>query len=259
MGVQDELAVAAAGRAVIAAGLACSIQGERTGLYWATGYIPFEHRNLESLAVAATEPDTKTFSMRRLSTTGFHAVNGLLTFHCLPNMPAFHISVNLDLQGPYFVTYPGPGQWYVALEQACTALRLGEIDTALVGGVAYQNNALVRHHFERLDQPPIADSQRDAAGCLVLERRETAIARGANILGTLCELNVTYQAFDPLVEQPLFREVLTVSDRPLPIESAGPASLVVSMSRGEHSGQGLLRHHLQTRDGITATSLWEFS
>ena len=53
----------------------------------------------------------------------FAALNPLLTFRCLSNMPAFHVSVNFDVQGPYFVTYPGAGQLYLALEEAVDALR----------------------------------------------------------------------------------------------------------------------------------------
>ena len=259
MGVQDDLAVVAASRAVTAAGLSASELGERAGLYWATGYIPFERRDLESLAVAATDHETNAFSMQRLSTTGFHAVNGLLTFQCLPNMPAFHISANLDLQGPYFVTYPGPGQWYVALEQACWALSNGDVDVALVGGVAYQNNALVRHHFERLDRPVQVTSLRDAAGCLVLERREHAESRGANVVAKLLDLNVTYQSFDPFVEEPSFREEVTSDTGPVAVEFTGPASLAVELNRLSGHIRGAVRHRLQTRDGIVASSVWEIS
>src|SRR5207253_861874 len=96
-----------------------------------------------------------------------------------PNMPTFHVSVNFDVQGPYFVTYPGPGQFYLALEAACTALAEGEVDVALVGGVAHQRNYLVRYHFSRLELPVAAEDLQDAAGCLVLERAGAARARGA--------------------------------------------------------------------------------
>lgn len=257
MGVQDDMAVVAASRAVTAAGLSASELGERAGLYWATGYIPFERRDLESLAVAATDHESNAFSMQRLSTTGFHAVNGLLTFQCLPNMPAFHISANLDLQGPYFVTYPGPGQWYVALEQARWALSNGDVDVALVGGVAYQNNALVRHHFERLERPVPVTSLRDAAGCLVLERREHAESRGANVVAKLLDLNVTYQSFDPFADEPAFREEVTTDAEQVAAEFTGPASLAVVLSRLAGQVHGSVRHQLQSRDGIVAASAWE--
>ena len=40
----------------------------------------------------AASVENGAFSMPAFSTTGFRAVNGLLTFRCLPNMPAFHVS-----------------------------------------------------------------------------------------------------------------------------------------------------------------------
>lgn len=278
MGVQDDLAVAAASRAVEMAGLASSGLGERAGLYWTTGYIPFERRDLESLARAATADGQ--FSMQRLSTTGFHAVNGLLTFQCLPNMPAFHISANFDLQGPYFVSYPGPGQFYVALEQAIQALTEGEIDVALVGGVAYQRNFLVQHHFAQLPQLRDVESLLDAAGCLVLERRESPQSRGATVLAKLVDLDVVYRPFDPFVEEPneslpapedSFLCALSVSALPnepfqrgdaeaaadAPVELSGPASLAVRLKEFVGQHRGVVRHRLRTRDGFLATSTWE--
>src|ERR1051325_4482828 len=135
MGVHDDLAGVAAARALHSAGLRRpnDYDPERIGLYLVVGYIPFEQTDLEPLLTASL--DQGRFSMEKFSTAGFRAVNGLLTFRCLPNMPAFHISVNCGIQGPYFVTYPGPGQFYLALEEAITALRQGTIDIALVGGV----------------------------------------------------------------------------------------------------------------------------
>src|SRR5437667_1190818 len=109
MGVQDDLAVVAAAKALESAGLSGASLGERTGLYLAVGYIPFERADLDPLLAASLDADGN-FSMEAFSRAGFRTVNGLLTFRCLPNMPAFHVSTNYDIQGPYFVTYPGPGQ-----------------------------------------------------------------------------------------------------------------------------------------------------
>ena len=84
-------------------------------------------------------------------------------------MPAFHVSLNFDVQGPYLVTYPGPGQFYAALEEAFAALDRGAIDLALVGGVAHQRNVLVEHHFGRSIRPCRA-ALANGAAFLVIER-----------------------------------------------------------------------------------------
>src|SRR5262245_48031836 len=206
MGRQDELAVVAAARAVASATLPPAL-GERCGLYLAVGFIPFEQTDLDALVDASI--DHQRFSMARFSTDAFRALNPLLTFRCLPNMQAFHVSLNLDLQGPYWVGYPGIGQFYVALEEASAALVDHTIDVALVGGVADQDNFLVRHHFSRIDPfrdpetvaPQLGDPERvalrSAAGFLVLERRSDAERRGAYAKATLVACDLRYCPADP--------------------------------------------------------------
>lgn len=244
MGVQDDLAVIAAGKAIEDAGIAGGDLGERTGLYIAVGYIPFEQADMDELMKGSID-ERGEFSMQCLSTSGYASLNPLLTFRCLSNMPAFHISVNFGVEGPYFVTYPGPGQFYIALDRAARAIENGEIDRALVAGVAHQRNFLVEHHFRRLD-PPVTNLL-DAGGCLVLESQAHASSRNAPARARLMEWDIRYEAHDP------FRE--TIAPRELGADSAmGPASLPVALSL---RGAATLRHELTARDGIHASSHWE--
>jgi len=97
MGRQDHLAVCAAGRALESAGLTSSALGPKAGLFLAVGFIPFERQNIDSLIAASIEDNH--LSLRRFGTDGFAAVNPLLTFRCLPNMPAYHVSACFDIQG----------------------------------------------------------------------------------------------------------------------------------------------------------------
>ncbi len=247
MGLQDELLVVAAGRALDAAGLAGRPLGERAGLYLAVGYIPFEREHVELLLSHSVDA-AGALSMRRFSTDAFSALNPLLTFRCLPNMPAFHVSVNFDFQGPCVVSYPGSGQLYLALEEAVAALVAGEIDVALVGGVAHQRNFLVEHHHSRLDPPVAAPALRDAAGCLVLERATGAGGRGR---ARLRALEISYRAHDPFAASPLPEQAVLGGE--LPDGDLGAAALptLVSLNLGRE-----LRHSATTRDGIRATSAW---
>ncbi|MBI4678211.1 MAG: hypothetical protein HY748_11570 [Elusimicrobia bacterium] len=271
MGVQDVLAVVAAGEALKSAGLLGRPLGERAGLFLAVGYIPFEAEDLEKLLEASVEQGE--LSLRRFSTDGLAAVNPLLTFRCLSNMPAFHISVNFDVQGPYFVTYPGPGQFYNALEQARIALESGEVDIALAAASAHQKNFLVTHHFSRVPHPVPAESLEDAAGCLVLEKAGNAEARGAKIRGKLIDCSISYAPHDPFEDPPVpaerFEGASLVANafpdrdrdaRP-PASTAsvdgihlGPTSLAVALSK---AGPGTVRHRLESRDGFHAESVWE--
>jgi 3-oxoacyl-(acyl-carrier-protein) synthase len=264
MGVQDDMAVIAAAKALYSARLTeqpteeASL-GERAGLYLVVGCIPFEQSDVEPLLAGSVigEGADRRFSLERFSTTGFRAVNGLLTFRCLPNMPAFHVSVNFDIQGPYFVTYPGPGQFYLALEEAHAALNAGTIDVALVGGVAHQRNMLVTYHFGRLDPPIAAERLVDAAGFVVLERKAGALARGGSVRGQLYDYACVYQSFDPFEEPPVPSEQFQC-DVVVPGE-LGPASLPVMLSVQAERGHSSLAHQLASRDGLKMHSRWELS
>jgi hypothetical protein len=253
MGVQDDLAVVAAAKALESAGLAGAPLGECTGLYLAVGYIPFERADLDPLLAESLDADGN-FSMEAFSTAGFRTVNGLLTFRCLPNMPAFHVSTSFDIQGPYFVTYPGPGQFYVALEEARTALEDGSIDVALVGGVAHQRNFLVESHFARLDPANSENRLLDAAGFLVLERESRARLRGTVLRAYLTELTLGYTPHDPFDGAEKFEDRFNGLDMTL-VDQPGPASLPLILCFGAVA-LPLVRHSLRSRDGLIGASVW---
>jgi 3-oxoacyl-(acyl-carrier-protein) synthase len=237
------MAVVAAGLALNDAGLGTEL-GERAGVYLAVGFIPFDRTAIDDLVTGST--DECGFSMQRLSTAGYASLNPLLTFRCLSNMPAFHISANFDIQGPYFVTYPAAGQFYLALEQALAALASGDIDIALVGGVAHQKNFLVERHFERVQ--PSAKRLEDAAGCLVIESAARAQERQAPVRARLVDYRIDYRSHHP------FEESLIPSESGADA-AMGAASLPVALSSA--NAAGALRHELQARDGIQAASSWE--
>ena len=247
MGTQDDLAVTAAGRALEAAGLGGSALGERAGLFLAVGYIPFEESHTDLLLAGSLDVDGR-ISMARFSTDAFTTLNPLLTFRCLSNMPAFHVSVSFDLQGPYLVSYPGPGQLYLALEEATSALASGAIDVALVAGVAHQRNFLVEHHYARIEPPVPAERLADAAGCLILEPASQA---GARARMRLLELAIDYVPHHPLEDALTAQECAEGAD--LPGEELGPASLPVLLSL---AGRVPVRHTVSSRDGIRASSGW---
>jgi len=230
MGRQDELAVVAAARALESASLAAPL-GERCGLYAAVGYIPFEERDIAELLEASLDGDA--FSMQRFSTNAFGALNPLLTFRVLPNMPAFHISLNFDIQGPYAVSYPGAAQFYVALEEAFAALDAHAVDVALVAAVADQENYLVRHHFSDRDPSRLEN----AAACLVVEREEDALRRGAPVRARLTSWTLHCEETPEHDERHL---------------AHGPASLGIALA----SARGALTHEVRER-GLAAASRWE--
>lgn len=254
MGTQDDLAVVATGRALASAGLSGPL-GERAGLFLAVGYIPFREEDIGPVLAASMDGDR--FDVRKFGGGGFQRAHPLLTFRCLPNMPAYHVSVSFDVQGPYCVTYPGPAQLYAALQEAAAALDDGRVDVALVGGVAHQSNFLVRHHFARISPPTAAEALRDAGALMVLEREDHARARGAAVRARLDELRVSYAPFDVLAEG---RASIERVDHEVAREAMGPALLAHALASAfARASARTLVHDLESRDGVRATSTWRLS
>ena len=253
MGTQDDLAVLAASQALAQAGLTAAELGERAGLFAVVGYIPFNREDIDP--VLADSLEGERFSMARFSTGGFQRAHPLLTFRCLPNMPAFHVSANFNVQGPYFVSYPGVGQIYAALEEACVELDSGGVDVALSFGVAHQRNFLVQHHFSRIEPKVSASELWDAGACVILERAEHAARRGARARAELVELAQRYTPHAAITEQTPQRE--QVSGARLPEGARGPASLFAVLADALASSEAAeIVHTVDTRDHLSARSRW---
>lgn len=251
MGVQDDLGVLVAGRALARAGLTRAELGERAGLFAVIGYIPFEKSDIAPVLAASL--DGERFSMQRFSNGGFQRAHPLLTFRCLPNMPAYHVSQNFDVRGPYFVSYPGPAQVYAALEEACCALEEERVDVALLFAVAHQRNFLVEHHFNRIEPPLASDSLRDVGACLVLERDSTA-------RHPLLALQRFEHGYEPRAAlAPGQAETESFDGIDLPAQAAlGPAGLLCALAHATERGTGGdVVHRLSARDGISARSHWQ--
>jgi hypothetical protein len=187
MAKQDRMALVAAASALKQAGLNGAELHDRTGVYAAIGALAFDEEQLQMLAGLCIHDGQ--VDVYRNAAHVYQSMNPLTTFKCLPNMAVFHISFNLGIHGPYFITYPGVGQWESALLRAWHDLNDGLVDFALVGSVAEQNNMLVRYHFDRLygsDRPVAIDCAafwvlaRDAAGTGAKARiADTAVSYSA--------------------------------------------------------------------------------
>lgn len=235
LGLQDRLAVVAAGRA--ARDLA--LEPARTGLFLAVGHLPFDLVDIQGVLAGSLDDDGQ-FSLSRFTTAGWTRARPLLAFKCLPNLAAYHVSRAIGAEGPCTVTYPGAGQLHGALEDAVDALADGRVDAAVVGGVAAQRNWLVEHHHARLVPPVDPERLVDAAGFLVLRRGGPGLAR-------LVELGARYAPVDPRAATPGWRE--SDGDGLL----RGPAALPIALARAGAP----LRHEVTGLDGVTTWSTWE--
>ncbi len=250
MGLQDELAVVAAGHALRAAALAAPL-GPRVGLYLAVGYIPFLEADLAPVLAGSIEDGA--FSPRRFGTDGSQRAHPFLTFRCLPNMPAYHVSASFGLTGPYVVAYPGGGQLGIVLEEAVAALARREVDAALVLGVTHARNFLVEQGFAKLVPPILPSALRDAAACLVLRREDETNAGCPGLVS----LSLGYAPPAAEDEPARARDERTVLDgAAASVVELGPASLPDAVHRAFAGAARALTHHLRARDGLTVDDVW---
>ncbi len=241
MSKQDRLAVAAAGKALAGSEIEEESLRVGCGVCITVGYIPFAWENAAKF-IAFSQQESR-FSMKKFAAEGFNRINPLLAFSCLPNMPAHHISLNFDLQGEYVITYPDSLQFYLTLSEAVERLKEGQMEYALVGGVADQTNFLVKHHYKKVN-PETVTFNADAAAFILLERNDHARARNSNPLMQLSSLVLRYDART------------SSEDTSKPKITFGAADLPVWLSAFLHSPIYRLKHVYQA-DGFIAESTWE--
>lgn len=257
---QDDLAVVAAANALSQSCMTRGHLGERAGLAVCVGYLSFDRKDTDPVLAVSVEDGR--FSMPRFSSDGMRKTHPLLTFRCLPNMPAFHVSVNFDLRGPYWCTYPSEAQSYAALGRAMDWIEDDEADVVLVGAVAHQRNFLVEHHLGRLEHPLAPSALRDAGAMLVLERASRAIARGARPLARVHRPRVRFaprRPFDPGAPAPMDQWRADRSPIAPALDGslgcAAPFAALAALLEA-HRGR-TLEHALVTRDAISVEARWE--
>lgn len=254
---QDDLAVVAAANALQKSNMTRGQLGARAGLAMCVGYLSFDRKDTDPVLALSVEDER--FSMRRFSSEGMRKTHPLLTFRCLPNMPAFHVSVNFDVRGPYFCTYPSAAQTYAALARAIDWIEDDEADLVLVGAVAHQRNFLVEHHLGRLEHPVTSDELRDAGAVVVIERESRAIARGAKPLAAIERPIVRYSPRRPFeAGSPALVDEWRLGERSerAAEHDVGCASPLVALGhRVERAG--VWEHSLTTREGVSVSARWE--
>ncbi|MCO6455192.1 MAG: beta-ketoacyl-[acyl-carrier-protein] synthase family protein [Pirellulaceae bacterium] len=128
----------------------------------------------------------------------------------LPNMTACHIGIAEDARGPNNTIVQGDASSLLALIEAANLIRRGHADVVLTGGASSRLSMTPMmfrgplNMSRRNDDPAAAcrpfDADRDGqvggegAGCLVLEHRRHAEARGATLLAAIGGYGCT---FDP--------------------------------------------------------------
>lgn len=188
MGRDAQLAVSAAHLALQDAEVrvGANVQPEEVALFGATGLASLPFKEVEPLLQASLNAQGR-FDLGQFGQAGLRAVNPVLSFKILANMPLCFVSICENIQGPNGIYTPWEGQGAQALEAAIRALQWGKARCALVGGCDVKT-----HEFGllTLQQMGLFESWREThaglvptegAAFLVLEKESDAQARGARI------------------------------------------------------------------------------
>ncbi len=197
-----QLAVSAAEMAFADAGLADGgYEPTRIGVDLGAGLISTELDELAPAIRHASRPDG-SFDYAIYGKEGIPEIPPLWLLKYLPNMPACHISILWDCQGPSNSITEAEAASLVAMGEACRIIGRGRADLMVSGGADSKIHPLSMVRMSLLDQmsrwtgePSGAcrpfDRQRggwvpgEGAGILILEEREHALKRGAKIYGEI--------------------------------------------------------------------------
>ncbi len=197
------LALRASDRALADAGLAPGgFESERFGTYVGCGSGPLDSHYIGNETLLRKD-----------------SISAMTVLRVLPNAPAAQVSMRHQLRGECITTCVGGASASVALGTALRAIRRGELDGAVAGGVESPLGVLSQLGWERLGLLARVDPQDPAAACrpfsrdrtgvvlgegavlFVLESADHARARGARVLATLGGYGFCNDAGASLVRQ----------------------------------------------------------
>jgi len=203
-----QLAVAAAELAVADAGAKnLPVARERFGIIVGSGVLNHELDELAYSVCQSLGPDGR-LDLGKFGTDGLPALFPLWLLKYLPNMPACHISIFLDLEGPSNTLTTGPSSGLQAVCEAARIIRRGTADLMLAGGAESKLNPLGLSQYQLMGVlagaegealsacRPFDDRSRgivvgEGAGFLVLEELEHARKRGAKIYAEITGFGVS--------------------------------------------------------------------
>lgn len=178
------------------------IDPTRIGIDFGAGLIASELEELAPAAELATPEPKDHVDIHAWGAKGLPVMPPLWMLKYLPNMPACHISILANLQGPSNTITEDEVAPLLALAEAQRIIQRGQADVMLTGGTDSRINALSLSRLtmfgefsKRNDEPAKAcrpfDAHRDGkvlgegASILILEELEHAKRRGARIYGEL--------------------------------------------------------------------------
>jgi len=196
-----QLALVACKFAVEDSGFQGQYPGSRVGLSLGTSLINNELDEIGASFKASSQNGRLNAS--QYGADGMGALTPLWMLKYLPNMPACHISITYDLQGPSNTITTEGASALQAIGEGYNIIRRGSADCMVVGGVDSKINPIGISKYDLLGCfpkefgatpqeafQPFSDKVSgflpgEAAAMLILEERESALKRKAKIYGEI--------------------------------------------------------------------------
>lgn len=246
-----QFAYAAASLAMQDAGLASGAYDvDRTGCVLGCDMLYCENEDIEEVYRACLVDGR--FDWQRWGDNFPSKIFPLWMLKYLPNMAACHIGIALDARGPNNTITLGDASSLLAISEAASVVARGHADVMLAGGtgsrlnitpLTYRGEGYLSHRHDAPEQASRPfDAERDGlvngegSAILVLESREHATARGANIL---CQVAAWHSSFVTPVDNQLNSE--------LAIRNAATGALQKAQLSPQQIGH-VNAHGLSTRD-----------
>jgi 3-oxoacyl-[acyl-carrier-protein] synthase II len=205
MATAVQMGYAAANTAIASAGvIKGSIDPTRIGMEFGCGMIATELEDIGRASRVCFDEATGTVDLKKWGSIGLEEIQPTWMLKYLPNMPACHITITHDIQGPNNSITESEAASLIALGEAWRIIERDTADLFVVGGAESKFNphSLARHAVYktlplsiRNDEPTKAlrpfDIEADGtvlgegSAVLILEQVDHATKRGANILGEL--------------------------------------------------------------------------
>ena len=261
-----KLAVAAAHLALQDAGLRIrtDYQPEDIALFGSTGLAGLPLAEVRSLIRNSTNAAGQ-FDLGQFGREGLRAINPLLSFKILGNMPVCFVSICENIQGPNAIYTPWEGQGAQAIYAGLRAIHSGEVPAALVGGCDAKTHELA---FITLEQRGLFEAWKtgnsgtvpgEGAVFLVLEEETRARRRGAHVYACLAGVGFATQcqgeSRDTSYAQAL-RKCLAASGSPSALVSAADGDPNVEADETRALARLNLRFEKRVRPKLCAGNLF---
>jgi 3-oxoacyl-[acyl-carrier-protein] synthase II len=199
---ESMMAVAAAQQAIVDGGFGATPMDPATsGVVFGSDYMLSPPEDFIS-AMKKAGIGAGGFEYEKWGTDGLRDMNPLWMLSYLPNMPASHIAIFNDLQGPNNSLTMREASGLMAIREAAQTIARGHADRMIAGATGTRIHSFKTVHATQTEQmadpslPPHAasrpfDANRtgmvvgEGAGAILLEVYESAAARGARIYGEL--------------------------------------------------------------------------